>query len=462
MRNRSRSTLVDNSTASQVWRQTGFYSSSTPPVIVWGPESSVFNENVQYPNYYTLKQDDISDIEPSLTASVNPVTHTRRQRWTIGFADEYRITGTSPVRPNYRTRGIYGEFISYAALTTQPSFANMVADFYTQSDPRGPVGCRLFQNAMEYAETVNMAKGLYKLLRHSDKILARAMKYRPIADIKQLNPARLSASDVGMRIRNGRLEHARLNTSTTEAADHVTGAWLSTRYGVIPFVGDMWALYDMTDRVTEQYVLAMKRKYVADTIRVRKVVNNSNVSTPCYAHLGDTVKSSSTTTLVISGHVTWPNIRPGSQYWEDISRRYLGLDAILTNLWEVLPLSFVVDWFVNVGDYLARNPSLRIEQESDMYYVRYTDLCHSWKTQLKPQEVKIGRGSSNFWKLNLEATDSFVPSELRRFDLSNCEGDSYYRRILGFPSAYEVPELLTGMSLTHLADGAAILYSRGR
>lgn len=57
-------------------------------------------------------------------------------------------------------------------------------------------------------------------------------------------------------------------------------------------------------------------------------------------------------------------------YWE-----YFGLNKVISLGWELIPFSFVLDWFTNAGDYVARHttPSL----DSPFYNIR--NLCHSTK-----------------------------------------------------------------------------------
>lgn len=457
MRTRSRSiTVVESGGGNLRYRQSGYYDTAKPPQIHWQGDVLLYDERVEMP-YANTTWEAIYDQEPKLTEAVNNVTHKRLHRWSFPFADELRLVYPSPVRQNYRCHGVYGEYPLYSWDSFTPDWSNLVANFYSQADPRGPVGLRLFQNAMEYAETINLFRGLFKLVSKADKILARSFRSRAAADIAHLNPGKLSAKDVGMRIRKGRLEIANSPSTITSIADHVTGSWLTTRYGVQPLVGDLWALADMHDRITEQYCTAVRRSQLADTIHTRKS-KTSEISLPLYAHLGESVSYKRSETYTISGQVTYPNIRPGSQLWDDISRRYLGLDSILTNLWEVIPLSFVVDWFVDVGGFLSRNPSLKLYQDSEMYNVQLRNVCHSVKAVLQPKVAIIGSNSRVFWGLNFGS--DYPASVPKTFDLSACESSTYYQRIRGLPAAYEEPELLTGLSLTHLADGAAILYSR--
>lgn len=455
MRTRSRNqSIVARGDGAIRYVTQGFYDGASPPAIRWQSERLVYDEAALYPSTTTASEI-ITDVEPSLTQAVNPVSHLRTNRISFPYNGTIKIVGTSPIRPNYRARGVLACGPPVSWYTNVPSFANMVADFYAQSDPRGPIGLRMFQNAMEYAETINLFKGLYKIVKNADKILARSMRHRPAADIKHFNPKGLSASDAKRMIKGPKDPRP---SRVTSFADAVTGAWLTDRYGIQPMVGDLFALANMHDQVTAQYVLASKRKHIADRIGVQKS-STSELVTAAPWHLGVSLTFDNQVEQRISGHVTYPNIRLGSQMWDDLTRRYLGLDAILTNLWEVIPLSFVVDWFVDIGGYLARNPTLKLTQDDDVYRVHYTGLCHSWRKVLQPRQTIIGKRSMAFWGVNLDYAD-YEPNVPVTFDLRHCESSTYYTRVLGLPPAQETPELLTGMSLTHLADGAAILYSR--
>lgn len=53
-----------------------------------------------------------------------------------------------------------------------------------------------------------------------------------------------------------------------------------------------------------------------------------------------------------------------------------GVDRLISSLWEAIPYSFVVDWFVNVGKMLE---SLESTLVSDLFPIRILDFCHSVK-----------------------------------------------------------------------------------
>jgi hypothetical protein len=53
-----------------------------------------------------------------------------------------------------------------------------------------------------------------------------------------------------------------------------------------------------------------------------------------------------------------------------------GIDRLISSLWEAIPYSFVVDWFINVGDLLE---SLESHLKGDLFPVRILDFAHSVK-----------------------------------------------------------------------------------
>ena len=58
----------------------------------------------------------------------------------------------------------------------------------------------------------------------------------------------------------------------------------------------------------------------------------------------------------------------------------LGLDPSLANFWDCVPLSFVVDWFLPLGDYLQDMASCKVFD-----HAKVTDACYSYKNHMTMQ-----------------------------------------------------------------------------
>jgi hypothetical protein len=74
----------------------------------------------------------------------------------------------------------------------------------------------------------------------------------------------------------------------------------------------------------------------------------------------------------------------------------LGLNAPIDTVWELIPLSFVVDWFLNVGSFLkAWTPCFTWTQLASWYTVEETVYQKKWLTELSGYPVESTAG----WRL---------------------------------------------------------------
>lgn len=135
--------------------------------------------------------------------------------------------------------------------------------------------------------------------------------------------------------------------------DTYADAWLMWRYGVRPLVGEITALL----KILEAKPIVGKRQ----TFRGKHVVTPEDVVT--YSHVNwsgggagwDFKTTEKLTTTFRAGVMV--------QIENSINSglALLGLDNPLEAIWELIPFSFIIDWFFNVGDVINAiigNPSL--------------------------------------------------------------------------------------------------------
>lgn len=134
-----------------------------------------------------------------------------------------------------------------------------------------------------------------------------------------------------------------------------SGAWLETRYGWIPLVLD-------GREIMKQFNTSFER------MRERRLVARSSVSrnlrsSRTYAdyQTSDGIRLSGTTTVsrkvrVAAGYIY---TLAAEELDSDMLKRIAGMDNrdLIPTLWELVPMSFVADWFYNTGTWLeAINP----------------------------------------------------------------------------------------------------------
>ena len=112
----------------------------------------------------------------------------------------------------------------------------------------------------------------------------------------------------------------------------ISGRWLEMQYGWLPMVNDSFEAAKALEAVTGPRVL----RFTASIASKRATYNGSGASQYTYP-------------VVVSY-----GKRLKAELYEDITvNRSLGLVDPLSIAWEVVPYSFVVDWFIPVGTYLS-------------------------------------------------------------------------------------------------------------
>jgi len=125
------------------------------------------------------------------------------------------------------------------------------------------------------------------------------------------------------------------------------------------------------------------------------------------------------------------------------AQQYLGTDKLIEALWDVVPFSFVVDWFIDVGRLVALNP----------YF-----LCN--RHQLR----RLGYSYKDTWSANLNCVVSLpvnygdnIRDEL---DLPDQEVFTEYHRIPGFPDDTIYQSIFGSLSIRQISTGGALIAQR--
>lgn len=174
---------------------------------------------------------------------------------------------------------------------------------------------------------------LTKATAYRDKVINKRYKSKLDFINNQLkNPRASNKRKAELRERYNRIELKKRTTlaeSAKEFADALAGLWLNYRYNLMPNVYLLQDIERALARVDHEFITA-RSKAVHEVIFTGPGWSFSeNITTRCVIkrRFGD--KSRFTA--------------GGPQISADI----------LTTTWELLPLSFVVDWFVRIGDWLA-------------------------------------------------------------------------------------------------------------
>lgn len=142
----------------------------------------------------------------------------------------------------------------------------------------------------------------------------------------------------------------------TDAKSAAANMWLEARYGWIPFMKDVHDAV-MTVQDTASQPVRM-RGSVRASVSQSGVINADNIN--LFDSGSVLIKGNEKTSWKESQRAVW-RFTPNAA---DLPARF-GLVNPLEVAWELVPFSFVVDWFVPIGDYLsALDVPLRVSHDS--------------------------------------------------------------------------------------------------
>ncbi|DAD51586.1 TPA_asm: maturation protein [ssRNA phage Gerhypos.4_17] len=128
----------------------------------------------------------------------------------------------------------------------------------------------------------------------------------------------------------------------------MSSTWLGLQYGIIPLVRDVYAVVEKLSKTYDGF----PKPFDVRT-RIRESID-ADISHAWHSEIfGDPLPDALSSATVVKGYI---EASGGVRYWVDNPLlRVLDQTGILNPasvLWELTTLSFVVDWFLPVGDYL--------------------------------------------------------------------------------------------------------------
>jgi len=211
-----------------------------------------------------------------------------------------------------------------------------------------------------------------------------------------------------------------LTSSRLTAVKAGSSAYLAWRYGLKPLISDVHAVLDGLDK---------KVGRVRKTSRARGVLRGDAKNVITHVQGGDF------TALLSEGITDIVTLRCMSLD-EYVSNRLnnIGLTSkgLLTLPWELIPYSFVVDWFVNIGDFIgAMSPSLGWTQLGSCHVLKREKVLQLAPLQTTPGPAveAILKPATGSYKLTqtsvsrqagLSAPGLVVKSDFRFSNLTRC------------------------------------------
>lgn len=220
------------------------------------------------------------------------------------------------------------------------------------------------------------------------------------------------------------------NVDQRKWLDAVAGSWLEFQFGVQPLVSDMQGAYDALDRLNwdpihRKLIHATGKDMEADGVPTLGEWNTT-------AQLSFTSETVKTKHKKVIYRALWErtrdvpvNLSTGKRLADSFG---LELREFVPTLWELMPWSFLIDYFTNIGDILEQ----AFASTSDIRWVN--------KTVLYEHEVLI---QTKFWESKVIANNSGgqYPDKYIACDPNRQEAFSRYRRRYFTRAASPVPNV---------------------
>jgi hypothetical protein len=174
----------------------------------------------------------------------------------------------------------------------------------------------------------------------------------------------------------------------------VASLYLEYVYGWLPLVNDIGDAATAYNRILGQKVLLRCRGFGEESKQVLNVAGQENPST---SNLTSKYSEIGTTTVQVSYYGAVRGTAVGSKL-PDIVTNQLGfrLDEFVPTVWELIPYSFLIDYFTNIGDiisastYVNANLAWTSKTVRTVYEVQRSSVVDTFAT--KPPYIGSGGG----------------------------------------------------------------------
>jgi hypothetical protein len=240
----------------------------------------------------------------------------RYKTWT-GTNGKYEIVnGKKRIKWNNYSMFSYGEYQQYGGLPVVTGQSGTILSWSAADDFR--LQSKLVERIKGHE--FNLAVNLAQSRQLVDMCVGNIRKFsRSLHDLKRGNIAG-AMRELGIRDRPPRLK-----------SKDVSGRWLELQYGWLPAVSDSYEAakaFELQTKMRSTRVSATAGK----TGLIERSASPTNYSFPGVHTIRKRVEYEMTEQLSLS--------------------RSLGLMDPLSVVWEIIPWSFVIDWFLPVGSYL--------------------------------------------------------------------------------------------------------------
>lgn len=202
---------------------------------------------------------------------------------------------------------------------------------------------------------------------------------------------------------------------------------LSYQFGWKPLVSDVMKLLSFSDHAQKRY-RELKKLYSGGLSRTIDLDNlSASYTRPteliCQsdAYYAVSARQSSVSQLRVWGHVKWkPTTLPPKTDDElrSIARRAaLGLYLDVAQAWELMPWSWLVDWFSSVGSFLNAHRNGVPATPTDVCIMRHQKTEHNLSPWFVPQGFKVEWGYKHYETKSRSPSAATISTDLPYLDV---------------------------------------------
>ncbi len=360
--------------------------------------------------------------DPNRSGRLKPLSfeyYLEEKRAPEGYSQ--RTTRAQLQEPGFYYERSYGN-IAFATIGT------LFADQNAPSDLQSRAVNKLLGKIKDSGVNLAIAAGEHK--RTADLVGSTAVNIaNAYRNLRRGNFTK-AAEDLGVPpAKRGR---SRFNRDYAKrGAEAAAGGWLSLQYGWKPLLSDIYGSVDAIRRRNESAMYVTTHAGASRTTPERRYVS--------------TVQNGLKNTQLVNG-IKKTDVRYGVTYYKSPSpartMAQLGISNPLLLAWELVPYSFVVDWFLPVGSYLEGLDATNGLEFHSGYRTIFSSV----------ESTEIVTRSGEY---NEQYTDSyFTTSSYKEVFVNRTP-------LTGFPSPM-LPRFKNPVSRDHLLNGLALLVNAFR
>lgn len=164
-----------------------------------------------------------------------------------------------------------------------------------------------------------------------------------------------------------------------------TNQWLQYRYGIRPLLSDIDSIISTFEVSKHRYANVPRKSTDHVVVPVSDIITDSRYSPLSGLQIASRHRKTCTTTVTCSRYYNWTE----NVYGPLLNNN---LQAGFGVIWELIPYSFVVDWFAGVGDWISTfrsDPRITHRGYSATIVTNYTYSCDVYAVRYASSDMRI-------------------------------------------------------------------------